>query len=98
MKDDFFKAIADPNRRKILYLLKKHTIMTPGEISDHFQISKAALSDHLKILRHADLVSCEKKGQYLHYQLNTSVFEDIISAVMSFINDREEKDGKTEEI
>lgn len=91
MSDSFFKAIADANRRKILYLLKQKPIMTAGEIAAHFEISKAALSDHLKILRNADLISSEKKGQYIHYNLNTTVFEDIVAAIMGFIKDTEEK-------
>lgn len=89
VSDSFFKAIADANRRKILLLLKKHQSLTPGEIATHFEISKAALSEHLKILRTADLIYASKRGQFIHYTLNTSVFEDIISWIMQ-ITDKSE--------
>ncbi len=85
MKDEFFKAISDQNRRKILFLLKKHSSMSAGEIADHFDISKPSLSDHLKILRNADLVFSEKKGQFVYYSLNTTVFQDIINWLIEVI-------------
>ena len=91
MSDSFFKAIADANRRKILFLLKKKPRMTAGDIASHFEISKAALSDHLKILRNADLISSDKRGQYIYYSLNTSVFEEIIASITEFIKDDKEK-------
>jgi DNA-binding transcriptional ArsR family regulator len=84
MSDNVFKAIADPNRRKILSLLKKHKSLTAGEISEHFDFSKASLSEHLKILRNAGLVYATKKGQYIHYRLNTSIFEDILAWISNF--------------
>jgi DNA-binding transcriptional ArsR family regulator len=79
MSDDFFKAISDANRRAILKLLRKQHTMTAGAIAEHFAISKAALSEHLKVLRNADLVVSRKQGQFVHYSLNTSIFEDAIS-------------------
>ncbi len=72
------KAIADPTRRKILNLLKDGR-MTAGEISHAFQMTGATISHHLTILKNADLVSMEKQGKYIYYELNTSVLEDVIS-------------------
>ncbi|KJD52543.1 ArsR family transcriptional regulator, partial [Bacillus amyloliquefaciens] len=54
-----FKALADPTRRKILNLLKDRD-MTAGEISDQFQMSKPSISQHLKILKQAELIQDEK--------------------------------------
>jgi DNA-binding transcriptional ArsR family regulator len=90
MSDSFFKAIADANRRKILFLLKKRMEMSAGELAENFDISKPALSDHLKILKNADLIASDKRGQFIYYSLNTSVFEDVVSWIMNFINDKEE--------
>lgn len=56
-----FKALADPTRRKILNLLKDRD-MTAGEISDQFQMSKPSISQHLKILKQAELIQYEKKA------------------------------------
>jgi len=72
-----FKAIADPTRREILDLLKNGR-MTAGEISGAFRMTAATISHHLSILKNADLVSMEKRGKYIYYELNTSVLEDII--------------------
>lgn len=84
-----FKALADPTRRKILNLLKDRD-MTAGEISDQFQMSKPSISQHLKILKQAELIQDEKKGQYIIYSLNTTMFQEIIGWVFSFT----EKAGK----
>lgn len=98
MKDEFFKAISDQNRRKILFLLKKNTVMAAGEIAEHFDISKPSLSDHLKILRNADLITSEKKGQYIYYKLNTTVFEDVVSWILQLINKEEKNNEKSENL
>ncbi|MBP7564099.1 MAG: winged helix-turn-helix transcriptional regulator [Candidatus Cloacimonetes bacterium] len=89
MNDSFFKAIADANRRKILQLLREHETLSAGEIAQNFDISKPSLSDHLKILKNADLIFSEKKGQYIYYSLNTSVFQDVLSWVMTLIKQEE---------
>ena len=78
-----FKALADPTRRKILDLLKGKDL-TAGEIADQFEMSKPSISQHLKILKAADLIEDEKQGQYIYYHLNTTVFQELISWAMSF--------------
>jgi len=78
-----FKALADPTRRKILDLLKSKDL-TAGEIADQFEMSKPSISQHLKILKAADLIEDEKQGQYIYYHLNTTVFQELISWAMSF--------------
>lgn len=83
MVNDTFKALSDPTRRKILDLLKEKDL-TAGEISDHFNMSKPSISQHLKILKQADLVHDEKQGQYVLYSLNTTVFQDIMSWALGF--------------
>ena len=75
-----FKAFADPNRRKILELLKTKD-MYVNELLKHFSITQASLSHHLEILRSADLVIAEKKGQFVSYSLNTSVLEQFIASL-----------------
>ncbi len=85
MKDAFFKAMSDANRRKILNLLKENMQMSAGEISEHFDISKPALSDHLKILRNADLIQATKKGQFIYYRINTTVMEDLLQWFITFL-------------
>jgi len=80
--DIVFKALADKNRRKILEILKDRD-MTVNEIGMHFEITGASLSHHLDILKQARLVVAERDGQFIHYSLNTSVFEEVMKL---FIN------------
>lgn len=82
---DVFKAMADPTRREILMLLKKEE-MTVSEIAEHFDVSMASISQHLKILTNADLVRFQKKGKYVYYQLHASVVEDLIHWLIKLNN------------
>ena len=72
-----FKALSDPERRKILELLKAG-IMSAGEIASHFNTTGATISYHLKVLKNADLIFERKEKNYIYYQLNVSVLEDIL--------------------
>lgn len=71
------KALADPTRREILNLLKQGKLST-GEITDHFDITAAAISRHLSVLKEADLIDDTREGKYIFYQLNASVLEEIM--------------------
>ncbi|WP_210367390.1 autorepressor SdpR family transcription factor [Bacillus sp. REN3] len=90
--NEAFKALSDPTRRKILDLLKEKD-RTAGEISDHFNISKPSISQHLKLLKHAGLVQDEKQGQFIIYSLNLTVFQELISWAFSF-TEKKEKEGE----
>jgi DNA-binding transcriptional ArsR family regulator len=83
--NDTFKALADPNRREIIRFLKERN-MTAGEIADKFNISKPSISHHLNILKQAELVDDERKGQNIVYSLNTSVFEEFMRMLMDFFD------------
>jgi len=71
------KALADPTRREILNLLKRGK-KSAGEISDHFDITAAAISRHLSVLKEADLIDDTRDGKYIFYELNASVLEEIM--------------------
>ena len=79
---NIFFALSDPTRRRILEYLNQGD-MTAGEIADKFDISKPSISHHLNILKEAGLVSAEKRGQFLDYSVNTSVFEDVVKWIIS---------------
>lgn len=66
--DQVFEALGSTPRRKILAYLSE-TSLTAGEIAERFEMSKPALSKHLKILENAGLIASEKKGQFVHYRL-----------------------------
>lgn len=82
--DKVFKALSDPNRRKILDLLKEKD-MSVNEILKHFNIRQASLSHHLDILKRAELVTDTKRGQYVYYSLNMTVFEELINWFYQFM-------------
>ena len=71
------KALADPIRREILTLLKNGPL-SAGEIVDHFDVSGAAISRHLSVLKDADLIWDQRDGKFINYNINTSVLEDVL--------------------
>lgn len=71
------KALADPTRREILNLLKGGK-KSAGEICERFDISTAAISRHLSVLKDADLVYDTREGKYIYYEINTSVLEETL--------------------
>jgi DNA-binding transcriptional ArsR family regulator len=71
------KALADPIRREILNMLKDGR-MSAGEIDSHFPVTAASISRHLSVLKDADLVRDEREGQFIFYELNASVLEEIM--------------------
>ena len=74
---DTFKALSDPVRRDILQLLKNGRL-SAGEIASHFDMTGATISYHLNILKKADLVWETKVKNYVYYELNTSVVDEIM--------------------
>ena len=73
-----FKALSDPVRRDILILLKNGKKLSAGEIASHFDISGATISYHLNLLKKAELVMESKYKNFVYYELNTSVVEEIM--------------------
>ena len=77
-----FKALNDETRRQIIELLKEGD-MNAGEIADKFNISKPSISHHLDLLKRADLITSEKKGQFVEYSLNTTILEDLLNWILT---------------
>lgn len=80
--NSLFKALNDETRRKIIELLKDKD-MNAGEIAEKFNISKPSISHHLDILKRANLITSEKKGQFIEYSLNTTILEDLMSWILT---------------
>jgi ArsR family transcriptional regulator len=79
-----FRALADETRRQILELLRAGP-RTSGQIADQFQTSWPTISRHLAVLRAGGLVVTERKGQAIYYELNTSVFQDVIQHLVAWM-------------
>ena len=82
-----FRALADETRRAILRLLRDGPL-TSGEIADRFDSSWPTISRHLGVLRDAGLVIAERHGQEIRYELDTSVFQDLIQHLMEWTRPR----------
>lgn len=76
-----FRALADPTRREILRRLRRGS-RTAGELAQGFDMSRASLSHHFNVLKAADLVRSERRGQHQVYSLNASVFEEIAGLLL----------------
>ncbi len=72
-----FKALSDSTGREILALLKKGSL-TAGDIGTHFDITGPSISHHLSVLKESNLISAEKRGTYIYYELNMSVIDEIL--------------------
>ena len=78
-----FKALSDPARRDILMMLKKGR-KSAGEIGEKFDMTGATISYHLSILKKADLIREQREKNFIFYELNTSVFEEIMLWLKQF--------------
>lgn len=84
---NIFKVLADKQRRDILVMLKKGR-MNAGEIAEELGITPAALSYHLKLLKGADLIIEYKQKNFIYYEINTSVFDELILWIGQFGGDK----------
>lgn len=82
------KALADPVRREILNMLKKGRL-SAGEISEHFDITAAAISRHLAVLKDAGLIFDNREGKFIYYELNASVLEEVLLWISALKGDGE---------
>ena len=80
---NIFKVLSDRQRRDILVLLKNGRL-NAGELAERLGISPAALSYHLKLLKGADLIMEYRQKNYIYYEVNTSVFEELILWIKHF--------------
>lgn len=88
---DIYTALAEPNRRRIIELIAKKGSLTATDISDRFDITPPAISQHLKVLRESQLVQMEKVAQRRIYRINAdklSEIEEWIQKLKKVWNDR----------
>lgn len=85
-----FKALGDPVRREILVLLKDGK-MSAGDLAARFDVTQASVSYHLSQLKKAELIREEKYKNYIYYELNTSVFEEVVLWLSQFGGNEHEK-------
>ncbi|MGN0403685.1 MAG: autorepressor SdpR family transcription factor [Bariatricus sp.] len=87
---DTFKALSDPVRREILVLLKDGK-KSAGEIAENFDMTNATISYHLSQLKKAGLVFESRYKNYIYYEINVSVFEEMMLWISQFGGVSDEK-------
>ncbi|EIT84961.1 ArsR family transcriptional regulator [Fictibacillus macauensis ZFHKF-1] len=85
-----FKALSDPNRRKIVELLSEQD-RTVTEIAEHFTISQPSISQHLALLKSSGLLEARKEGKYIVYSLNMTVFQEVLKWMLTVMHKGEER-------
>jgi DNA-binding transcriptional ArsR family regulator len=83
MRRDIFQAIADPTRRAIILLIAINA-MTPNALAEHFDITRQAVSKHLRILTECELIKKEQQGREIYYQLEMDKMKEIDSWLEQF--------------
>ena len=78
-----FKALSDPTRREILKMLRNGP-RSSGEIAERFPTAWATVSRHLAVLRDSGLIISERNGQQIVYELNTTVFDDVVNHLLEW--------------
>jgi DNA-binding transcriptional ArsR family regulator len=76
MRRDIFQAIADPTRRAIITLIALQA-MTPNALAEHFDMTRQAVSKHIKILTECQIVKPEQAGREIYYKLDTHKMKEI---------------------
>jgi DNA-binding transcriptional ArsR family regulator len=82
---EVFEAIAQPRRRQIVELLREHEELTAGEVASRFDVTQPAISQHLKVLREAGLVSERPHGTRRYYRLRPEGLEDLHTFLADFL-------------
>lgn len=85
-----FKALSDPVRRDILTMLKENKL-SAGEIASKFDMTQATVSYHLSQLKKAELIREHKQKNFIFYELNASVFEEVMLWLSQFGGNQNEK-------
>jgi DNA-binding transcriptional ArsR family regulator len=79
------QALSDPTRRKIVEMLQERD-MNAGEIGAAFDISGPSISHHLAILKNAELIRAQRKGQFIEYSLNATVVQEVLAELFRLFN------------
>ena len=83
MKQDIFHAIADPTRRAILTLIAIQAL-TPNAMAEKFDMSRQAVSKHIKVLQECELIKPEQSGREIYYHFNANKMKEIDNWLSQF--------------
>ncbi|MGX7012932.1 ArsR/SmtB family transcription factor [Vagococcus silagei] len=86
------KAMADPNRMKIVHLLSNGTLCA-CEVLEHFEFTQPTLSHHMKVLEKANIVSVDKRGQWHHYTLRAEFVTQFLVSMEQLLGQKKDDGG-----
>jgi len=90
--NDVFRALSDPTRREILRILQSGDL-SAGDIANRFPLARSTLSGHFNILKQAGLIVTERQGTTIVYSLDTSAFDEAMSAIMDLFGVGKQEGG-----
>jgi len=90
--NDVFKALADPTRREIVRMLRDGP-RTSGEIAEKFPSAWATISRHLSVLKQAELITAERNGNSIEYELNVTVLQDLMAHMLDWTTKKRGKNA-----
>lgn len=97
MKRDIFQAIADPTRRAILVLIAAQAL-TPNTLAEEFDMTRQAVSKHIKILKECDLVEQKQEGREIYYQVKIEKMKELDRWIETFRKIWETKFDQLDEV
>lgn len=97
MRRDVFQAIADPTRRAILSLIALQA-MTPNALAEHFDSTRQAVSNHIKILTECKLLKQQQSGREIYYHFNPKKMKEIADWLEPFRNSWEDKFNRLDDV
>ncbi|NOZ09692.1 MAG: helix-turn-helix transcriptional regulator [Gammaproteobacteria bacterium] len=84
----FFAALGDTYRQQIVLIFEPNEELCVNEIARMFSLSRPAISHHLKVLRDAEVLVCEKRGKEVYYRVNYPYCADVLRSVHEFVLDK----------
>ena len=96
MNDEFFQALSNPYRREIIKLLRWKNL-SAGEIVSQFDIAQPTISRHLDVLKKAEIVTSERKGNQIIYSLNLSAMQEMFVYMSELFALQKEEEAKPNE-
>lgn len=97
MKRDIFQAIADPTRRAILVLIATQAL-TPNALAEEFDMTRQAVSKHIKVLKECDLIKQKHEGREIYYQLKIEKMKEVDKWIEQFRKIWESKFNQLDEV
>ena len=97
MKQDIFQAIADPTRRAILALIAIQSL-TPNAMAEKFDMSRQAVSKHIKVLQECELIKPEPSGREIYYHLNPRKMQEFDDWLAQFRKSWEAQFNQLDEV